>query len=128
MKMQSEIVKLLAKDKHNSLAKQLLQDFPDNQGFDATGPVAIQAARQIFCQRAKHNERIGDPIKGFRDLVTGLEAFKGNTVVIYTVHFDEGDYRIFADADMTEIAGVLKFPKPDTAQEILARVSELQAV
>ena len=117
MNVPSNLLRLLAQSKHNFLAQQLLDKFSDNSGIDATGPVNIQAARQIYNQRARHIERTGYPIDGFPELVKGLEAFTGDAITIFTIRFDSGDYAVFADPALSQFAGILTFPKKTAAQE-----------
>ena len=126
MEIDARLFSLLAASKQHVLVCQLLNQLSDGLGFDATGPVAIREVRQIFRQRARHNESIGSPIEGFPDLVNGLEAFTAEAVVIYMIYFDEGDYGVFANAGQTELAGVLKFPKTTAAQKAARVSSRLQ--
>ena len=117
MNTEKKLIALLATARKFPLAYQLSHDFPSNDGVDATGPISIRAARQIFRQRAKHIERTGYPITGFPELVDGLENFTADAVTIFNVRFDTGDYAVFADPALSELAGVLKFPKRTAAQE-----------
>ena len=117
MNVPFDLLTLLAQNKHISLAQQLLDEFSANFGIDATGPLNIQEARQIYNQRARHIERTGYPIDGFPELVKGLEAFTGDAITIFRVRFDSGDYAVFADPALSEFAGVLTFPKKTVAQE-----------
>ena len=126
MDVPSDLLTLLAQSKHISLAQRLLDEFSANSGIDATGPVDIQAARQIYKQRARHIERIGYPIHGFPELVKGLEAFTGNSITIFNIRFDCGDYAVFADLSLSELAGVLQFPKRTAAQEAALAESQRQ--
>ncbi len=115
--LMNELLKLLAGSEHAPLAQQLLQEMPDNQGLDASNSIPWRQVRDIYRQRARHIERIGYPIDGFPELVRGLEAFGGGEVTIFQIRFDTGDYAVFADAALSELAGVLKFPKKTDAQE-----------
>ena len=117
MSMPHEILNLLVKNEHAPLVQQLLREIQNNQGFEATGPIPLREVRDIYRQRARHIERTGYPVHGFPQLVKGLEAFTGDTITIFTVHFDSGDYSVFADAALSELAGVLKFPNVVAAQE-----------
>lgn len=121
-----ELLKLLVCSEHAPLAQQLLQELPDNQGFDVTGPIPLQQVRDIYKQRARHIERTGYPVAGFPELVSGLEAFSGDAVAVFQVHFDTGDYVVFADPPLSELAGVLKFPKKTAAQQAAVADSQRQ--
>jgi hypothetical protein len=126
MNMPSDLLKLLAQSKHVPLAQQLQQEMPDNQGFEATGPILLRQVRDIYRQRARHIERDGYPIYGFPELVNGLDKFTGDAITIFHVRFDTGDYAIFADAALSELAGVLKFPKKTAVQEAALEESRKQ--
>ena len=123
MNIEEDLLALLAAHKPSLLAQQLLKEFASNSGFDTAGPVIIQDARQIFQQRARHIERTGYPIEGFPELIHGLAAFTGGSITIFNVRFGSGDYAVFADPALSELAGVLKFPKKTTAQEAALKES-----
>lgn len=126
MNVPSELLTLLAQSEHFPLAQQLLQELSSNQGFDPTPPIALRQVRDIYRQRARHIKTTGYPIHGFPALVKGLEAFTGDAITIYNVRFDSGDYAVFADAGLSELAGVLKFPKRTAAQEAAFADSQRQ--
>ncbi len=124
--LMNKLLKLLTGSEHDPMAQQLLQEMPDNQGLDASNPIPWRQVRDIYRQRARHIERIGYPTNGFPELVSGLEAFGGDEVTIFQVRFDTGDYAVFADSALSELAGVLKFPKKTAAQEAALEDSQKQ--
>jgi len=117
MNVPFELLTLLVQSEHFPLAQQLLQEMSGNQGFDPTPTIALQQVRDIYRQRARHIERTGYPIHGFPELVKGLEAFTRDSITIFNVRFNSGDYAVFADPTLSELAGILKFPKKTAAQE-----------
>lgn len=117
MNTEKKLLALLAASRKFPLAQQLSHAFSSNAGVDANGPISVRAARQIFRQRAQHIKRTGYPISGFPELVDGLENFTADAVTIFNVRFDAGDYAVFADPALSELAGVLKFPKKTVAQK-----------
>ena len=123
----AEFINLLVKNQQSPLAKQLLQEFPDQPVFAATRPIPIQNIRSIYRLRSIHNEKRGEPIKGFPELVQGLYKFAGESIVVYSLDSDTVWYWIFADAAQEEFAGILKFPKTSSKPALPAQ-SELQAV
>ncbi len=125
MENKVDLADLLKKNSHKPFLKQLLQDCPDGLIFTASGPVALREVKDIFRFRARRNESMGEPIKGFKELIEGLDAFSSDAVVIYSIDSDSGPYKVFADARRTEFAGVLKFPKEPFAKTSSA-LSELQ--
>ncbi len=126
MKITSTMLDLLTRHKDEYLVEKLLKEAPASEGFDATGPIALRQIRDIYRQRARHIERTRYPIYGFPELVNGLDKFTGDAITIFHVRFDTGDYAIFADADQTELAGILKFPKRTAAQEVALADSQKQ--
>lgn len=126
MKINSAMMNLLGNNRDNPLAKQLLEAAPDSEGFDAAGPIRLRQIADIYRQRARHIERTGYPIHGFPELVKGLEAFTCDMITIFNVRFDTGDYAVFADLALSELAGVLKFPKKTAAQEAALEDSRKQ--
>ena len=116
-KLLNGLSELLAGNDHALLTQQLLQELPHNQGCEASNPVPLRQLRDIYRQRARHIARISYPIAGFPELVSGLEVFRGDAVTIFQIHFDTGDYAVFADPALSELAGILKFPKKTAAQE-----------
>ena len=99
------------KNRRYPLLDELMQRTEEGLVFTMSRPVALREVKDIFHFRARHNEKIGEPIKGFPELIAGLDAFSSDMVVLYSVVFEEDSYKIFADADGKEIAGILKFPK-----------------
>lgn len=126
MKTNSTMISLLRSNQDNPLAKQLLEAAPDSKGFDAAGPAPLRQITDIYRQRARHIKRTDYPIQGFPELVKGLEAFTGDLITIFNVRFDTGDYAVFADPALSELAGVLKFPKKTAAQEAALEESRKQ--
>ncbi len=121
------LTELLKKNKHNPLIACLLQDYPKSLVFTESRPIALREVKDIYRFRAGRNANMGEPIKGFKELIEGLDTFTDDAVVIYSIESAAGPYKIFANAARTMFAGVLKFPKEPrlATSEIL---SELQAV
>jgi len=126
MKSSPGLLELLAKNRQNPLAEQLLHEFPNGIDFEASHPVSLREVKDIYRFRARRNENMGKSILGFPVLIAGLDAFSGDAVVVYSVHSDAGPYKIFADEDCMEIAGILKFPA-ELVGKPLPVLSELQA-
>jgi hypothetical protein len=81
--------------------------FSDNDNL----PIPIENIKNIYSVRAKRNNDRGNPREGFSILMRNLNSVKAENLIIQRMTDIEGrEYALFADSDISELFGVLKFP------------------
>ena len=121
MAIRTALRELLAKNSQSLLVEELLRELPEISDAESIRPIALCEVKDIYRARAKRYEMMGAPIKGFPDLLAGLETFSRGEIVVYTVHSEKSSYKIFATEAQTESAGILKLPAVPSASVIPAR-------
>lgn len=77
------------------------------------GPgILVDRVRFIYANRGRRNSERGSPIEGFPSLLQNLEMTRAQKILIHRlVDARQRDYRIFTDSEMSELIGLLRFPK-----------------